>query len=295
MSLPLDFDMLYLIGLGLGDAKDITVKGLEAVRRCSRVYLEAYTSVLTVGQEVLEEFYGRKLILADREEVEQEADNILKDADVSDVAFLVVGDPLGATTHSDLILRARALGIPYRVIHNASIMSAVGCCGLQLYKFGETVSIVFWTDTWRPESFFDKVQKNRQSGLHTLCLLDIKVKEQSLENLIRGRKLYEPPRYMTVNQAAQQLLEVVQNQRARGEEPAVTEETLCVGLARVGAEDQKIAAGTLRQMCTVDLGGPLQSLIITGGSLHPLEAEMLSLFSVPETDSGPQSSNGLCT
>lgn len=45
--------MLYLIGLGLGDAKDITVKGLEAVRRCSRVYLEAYTSVLTVGKEAL--------------------------------------------------------------------------------------------------------------------------------------------------------------------------------------------------------------------------------------------------
>uniref|UniRef100_A0A7N5KBL1 diphthine methyl ester synthase n=1 Tax=Ailuropoda melanoleuca TaxID=9646 RepID=A0A7N5KBL1_AILME len=123
--------MLYLIGLGLGDAKDITVKGLEVVRRCSRVYLEAYTSILTVGKEVLEEFYGRKLILADREEVEQEADNILKDADTSDVAFLVVGDPFGATTHSDLILRATKRGISYQVIHNASIMSAVGCCGLQ--------------------------------------------------------------------------------------------------------------------------------------------------------------------
>ncbi|OBS83425.1 hypothetical protein A6R68_22585, partial [Neotoma lepida] len=46
--------MLYLIGLGLGDAKDITVKGLEVVRRCSRVYLEAYTSVLTVGKEALD-------------------------------------------------------------------------------------------------------------------------------------------------------------------------------------------------------------------------------------------------
>lgn len=45
--------MLYLIGLGLGDAKDITVKGLEIVRRCKRVYLEAYTSILTVGKEVL--------------------------------------------------------------------------------------------------------------------------------------------------------------------------------------------------------------------------------------------------
>ncbi|XP_036129433.1 diphthine methyl ester synthase isoform X1 [Molossus molossus] len=292
--------MLYLIGLGLGDAKDITVKGLEVVRRCSRVYLEAYTSVLTVGKEALEEFYGRNLILADREEVEQKADHILKDADVSDVAFLVVGDPFGATTHSDLILRATKLGIPYHVIHNASIMSAVGCCGLQLYKFGETVSIVFWTDTWRPESFFDRVKKNRQNGMHTLCLLDIKVKEQSLENLIngsegRGRKIYEPPRYMTVNQAAQQLLEVVQNQRARGEEPAVSEDTLCVGLARVGAEDQKVAAGTLQQMCSVDLGGPLHSLIITGGSLHPLETEMLSLFPVPERQSGSQSAERLCT
>ncbi|KAM7054246.1 diphthine methyl ester synthase isoform 1-T2 [Molossus nigricans] len=287
--------MLYLIGLGLGDAKDITVKGLEVVRRCSRVYLEAYTSVLTVGKEALEEFYGRNLILADREEVEQKADHILKDADVSDVAFLVVGDPFGATTHSDLILRATKLGIPYHVIHNASIMSAVGCCGLQLYKFGETVSIVFWTDTWRPESFFDRVKKNRQNGMHTLCLLDIKVKEQSLENLIKGRKIYEPPRYMTVNQAAQQLLEVVQNQRARGEEPAVSEETLCVGLARVGAEDQKVAAGTLQQMCSVDLGGPLHSLIITGGSLHPLETEMLSLFPVPERQSASQSAEGLCT
>ncbi|GAB5575303.1 diphthine methyl ester synthase isoform X2 [Prionailurus iriomotensis] len=320
--------MLYLIGLGLGDAKDITVKGLEIVRRCSRVYLEAYTSILTVGKEVLEEFYGRKLILADREEVEQEADNILKDADICDVAFLVVGDPFGATTHSDLILRATKLGISYRVIHNASIMNAVGCCGLQgsghhfrkrfchlcesfpmssktaikllkrstLYKFGEMVSIVFWTDTWRPESFFDKVKKNRQNGMHTLCLLghveklnndisnlkDIKVKEQSLENLIKGRKIYEPPRYMSVNQAARQLLEIVQNQRVRGEEPAVTEKTLCVGLARVGAEDQKIAAGTLQQMCTVDLGEPLHSLIITGDNMHPLEMEMLSLFSIPE-------------
>ncbi|XP_076976208.1 diphthine methyl ester synthase [Tamandua tetradactyla] len=284
--------MLYLVGLGLGDAKDITVKGLEVVRRCRRVYLESYTSVLTVGKESLEEFYGRKLILADREEVEQEADNILKDADSSDVAFLVVGDPFGATTHSDLVLRATKLGIPYRVIHNASIMNAVGCCGLQLYNFGETVSIVFWTDTWRPESFFDKVKKNRQNGMHTLCLLDIKVKEQSLENLMKGRKIYEPPRYMSVNQAAQQLLEIVQNQRLQGEEPAITEETLCVGLARVGAEDQKIAAGTLLQMSTVDLGKPLHSLIITGGSMHPLEIEMLSLFLISKDSAESQITDG---
>lgn len=74
---------------------------------------------------------------------------------------------------------------------------------------------------------------------------------------------------------------------------AITEETLCVGLARVGAEDQKIAAGTLQQMCTVDLGEPLHSLIITGGNLHPLEEEMLSLFSIPENSCESQSISGV--
>ena len=147
-----------------------TFKGLEAVKCCTQVYLEAYTLVLTVGKKTLEE-HGRKLILADREEVEQEADNILKDADINDVAFLMVDNPLGDTIHSDLILGGTKLGISYRVIQNASIINAVGCCGLQLYKCGEKISIVFWTDTWRPESFFDKVKKNRQNGMHTLCLL----------------------------------------------------------------------------------------------------------------------------
>lgn len=45
--------MLFFVGLGLGDAKDITVKGLEVVKKCKRVYLEAYTSILTVGKDAL--------------------------------------------------------------------------------------------------------------------------------------------------------------------------------------------------------------------------------------------------
>lgn len=90
-----------------------------------------------------------------------------------------------ATTHTDIILRARALKIPVRVVHNASIMNAIGACGLQLYNFGQTVSLVFFTDTWKPDSFYDRVKENADLGMHTLVLLDIKVKEQSEENLAR--------------------------------------------------------------------------------------------------------------
>ena len=107
---------LYLIGLGLGDEKDITVKGLETVRRCKAVFLEAYTSILGVDKERVEDFYGCKISLMDREAVEQECDTMLDMARTDEVAFLVVGDVYGATTHTDIAVRARDLGITVKVL-----------------------------------------------------------------------------------------------------------------------------------------------------------------------------------
>ncbi|XP_046846461.1 diphthine methyl ester synthase-like isoform X2 [Xenia sp. Carnegie-2017] len=254
--------MLYLIGLGLGDVKDISVKGLEIVKHAKEVYLESYTSILTVGKDALEEYYGRNVVLADRDTVEENSDLILSNAKSYDVAFLVVGDPLGATTHSDLILRARKKNINYKIVHNASIMNAVACCGLQLYNFGETVSIVFWQDSWKPVSFYDKIASNRKNGLHTLCLLDIKVKERSIENMMRGRKIYEPSRFMTVEQAADQLLQILKMKDFSDEKPVYEEDTLCVALSRIGCDDQKIVCSTLKAIKQIDIGSPLHSLVI---------------------------------
>lgn len=45
--------MFYIIGLGLCDERDITLRGLEAVKSSTRVYLEAYTSILMVQKERL--------------------------------------------------------------------------------------------------------------------------------------------------------------------------------------------------------------------------------------------------
>ena len=137
--------MLYLIGLGLGNEKDITIKGLEAIQSSDYIYLEHYTSILPVSIQKLQDFYGKEIKIADREMVETESDLILQNAMNANVSFLVVGDPFGATTHSDLLLRAKELGIKTMAIHNASIMNAIGCVGLQLYQYGQTVSIVFFT------------------------------------------------------------------------------------------------------------------------------------------------------
>jgi diphthine methyl ester synthase len=148
---------------------------------------------------------------------------------------LVVGDPFGATTHTDFLMRARDLGIEVVVYHNASIMNAVGACGLQLYRYGEAVSIVFFEENWRPDSFYDKIKRNRAMRLHTLCLLDIKVKEPNMNYMYKtGKVKYDPPRYMSVNTAVEEMLEVEEKRK----EEVYSRQSLAVGLARVGCRDQ---------------------------------------------------------
>jgi len=205
--------------------------------------------------------------------VESGADEILESANTDDIAFLVVGDPFGATTHMDLVLRAKQKNTPVKAIHNASIMNAVGCTGLQLYNFGQTVSVVFFTDTWKPDSFYDKIKVNLQNGMHTLCLLDIKVKEQTTDNLLRGRKIYEAPRFMTVNQCIEQLLEVEEIRK----EKVYSKDTLCIGLSRVGHDEQRVISGTMEEVRTVDFGAPLHSFIIPS-EMHFVEKDFFDSF-----------------
>ena len=85
--------------------------------------------------------------------------------------MLTILQTYSATTHTDLILRAKERNISYRLVHNASIINACGACGLQLYNFGEVVSIPLWNGRWKPTSYVEKICQNLKANLHTLCLL----------------------------------------------------------------------------------------------------------------------------
>lgn len=271
--------MLYIIGLGLGNAKDVSVGALEAIKTCDKVFLESYTSILPgLSAADLGEFYGKDVIVADRELVESGSDTILGPAkEGQTVAFLVIGDPFGATTHTDFVLRAKQDDIPYKVFHNASVMNAVGAAGLQLYKYGQTISIPYWTDMWKPDSYYDKIVANTTVQLHTLALLDIKVKEVSEENLARGRMIYEPPRFMSIPESIGQLL-AIEESKQKG---VTTPESLAVGVARLGAEDQIIAGGTLAQLAAHNWGAPLHALIIVG-PMDEVEKEFFESIQLPQ-------------
>lgn len=91
--------MLYIIGLGLSSIEDISFAALNAIKTCDHVFIDTYTSILTHGIERLSEFCGKDVKSADREFTEQNP-MMISLAKSMNVAFLVVGDPLGATTHS---------------------------------------------------------------------------------------------------------------------------------------------------------------------------------------------------
>jgi diphthine synthase len=273
--------VLYLIGLGLCNEKDITVRGLEYIKQSDYIYMEYYTSILGIDSSKLEEYYGKKIILADREMIEIGFDKeILEKAKTSKVSLLVVGDPFSATTHIDLYLRCIHEGVKVEVVNNASILNSIGITGLSLYRFGETVSIPFFTEKWRPYSFYDKICRNYNNDLHTLILLDIKVKEISEENLAKGKKIYEKPRFMTVNQALEELLEASKKSENIIENKGlITEENLCYGVARIGSESQIVKAGKIKDIIKFDFGKPLHSVVICAKTLSSIEKEVVEFYS----------------
>jgi len=253
---------LIFVGLGLFDEKDISLRGVEEARGADFVFAELYTSLLaSFSLRRLEKIVGKDIILLDRRALEDEnGELILREAERGKVAFLVPGDPLIATTHIDLRIRAEKRGIKTRVIHAASIVSAVmGLSGLQNYKFGRSVTIPFPDIGVVSETPYEVIAENKARNLHTLCFLDIDV---------------EKSRYMKIREA----LEILLSLEDKIGKNILTLESLVIGISRVGAEDGIVKAGTIRDLMNFDFGNPPQILIVPSNRLHFMEAEALCVL-----------------
>jgi len=250
-------DEIVFVGLGLYDEMGISLRGLEEVTTADKVFIEFYTSLMPeLLIENLEGISGKKLCVVSRQELEEEnGEVILKAAETGKAVLLVPGDPLIATTHIALRIHAEKLGIRTRVVHGASILSAVtGLSGLHNYKFGKSVTIPFPIET-PSETPYEVIAQNKKFGLHTLCLLDIKVDEN---------------RYMKIHKGLESLLKIEEKRK----EKIVTMDTLVVGIARAGSSNPMVKAGFLKDLLSYDFGEPPHSIIFPG-KLHFMEAEAL--------------------
>ena len=244
--------MLSLVGLGI--AYDITLEGLNEAKKCDELYLESYTMPIE-DKEIskLEKAIGKKMVRLPREKVESTF--LVAQAKSKSICLLVVGDPLAATTHISLLIDAKKAGVPVRIVHNSSILSAaLGKSGLQPYRFGKTVTLAYWRKNYEPTSPLKLIEENLSLDMHTLLLLDLdpelgpmdaKTALEQIEKMEKkyGKKLFDK----------------------------------LVILSRVGHPDERITYGTRAQLKTKNLGKPPFCFAIPA-RLHPAEEEYLSLL-----------------
>jgi diphthine synthase len=246
---------LVFVGLGLGD-RGISLAGVDAMRAADLTYFERYTSPPspTLVSD-LEAATGKRVLTVPREFVE-DGKEILEKAGSSRVVLAVQGDPMIATTHNDLRVRAASRGIATSVIHGATIPAAAASeSGLHYYKFGGTITFTLESASHH-QDVYQRIHRNLLEGQHTLLLLEHDVEKN------RG---VEP------GFVFDKLLDAEKNFKRE----VLSERTLAIVLGRVGMKDEAVVGGLIGSLRGRSFGPPPHCVIIPG-RLHFTEEEALA-------------------
>lgn len=239
--------MLCLIGLGVWNEKDVSLRGIELCRQADSVYCELYTAHWGGNLEKLGKLIGKKIRKLERKDVEEGSGKLLKEATSKDVVLLVPGDPLVATTHVHLILEAKKKRIPTEIVHSSSIYTTVARTGLQIYKFGKTGTVITPGMGYESKGFYEVLRDNLSKGLHTLLLLDRDMGTRKGLDILRGIESRKRKKLLKGKKIV-----------------------LC---SRLSSEHERIAYGRMEDLMGKDLPEP--GVIIVPGKLHFLEKEFL--------------------
>jgi diphthine synthase len=248
---------LSFVGLGLG-SRGISLEGVQEISESDICYVEYYTTPHEPTLlSVIEKESGKQPTVVDRDFVE-DGNLILKQAETKKVVLAVPGDPMIATTHNELRVRAIRQGIETRVIHGATVASALASAsGLHFYKFGRTVTVTRDL-VHKPEQVYHLLHRNLLDGAHSLLLLEYDV---------------EGSEGVTPSQAVEGLM----NAEANFKRGVVSGSTFGLVLCRVGRPDFQCKAGSFEELLKGAYGGPPWSLIVPG-RLHFTEVESIAAF-----------------
>ena len=240
--------MINLIGLGIGSEKDISLKGLEACKKAKEVYAELYTAGWPGSLKKLEKTIGKKITIIQRKDMEEEVKQLVKRGKNRNIAILVPGDPLSATTHLNVLMEAKEQNIKTEIIHSSSILTAVAETGLSLYNFGKTVTVVRHSKDYAPTAFYDTIVKNKELGMHSLLLLDID---------------------MDTSEAIQILMQIEQTKKGG----LIDSDTKFIAAKGIGSDDSRMMYNKALEIVKHPMEPP--AILILPGKLHFTEEEFL--------------------
>jgi diphthine synthase len=268
--------MLWFVGIGINGYRGLSIAALDVLRKCDIVYIERFTGVLTeVDIQGLNSLLEMHTIPVQRWFVEDGRD-LLEAARTKDVALVTYGDPLIATTYSELRSRATKNSIKTAILHSASgIASIIGESGLHVYKFGRMVTMT--SELHSAVTVYNTIFQNLLAGSHTLILTEYNHNDESKE-----------PFFLDPSSVFKMLLDA---ERAHKQE-VFSDDTFAVVASRVGMQDQKITSGKVKSLMKLEFGIGPHSVIITG-ALHFTETQALASVTenIDEPADNSQSAN----
>ena len=271
--------MLHIIGIGT-KKEHITEEMKQVISQSEHVFIEHYTNFYQNSFEELEEYLQTTITTCVREDIENRVEELLlKPALKQDVVLLIIGDILVATTHTDLLLRAKEMNVQTKLYHNISIANLITKTGLQWYKFGKVTSIPFFNEKFMPRTPYLQLYDNMTIGAHSLFLLDL---NPSNDIAYKGHD-----KYLTAHRALQFLLDIskvmLENEEIEEKEANIIDlETPALICSRLGMDDEEIWFGTIEELIEKDSKNPLKEplCIIIPSEMHEIEEEFVRGFQI---------------
>jgi len=244
--------MLFLIGLGLSE-KDITVGSIEAFRT-SELYVDRFTSYISDRtMTYISETAGKQVAELTRQDMEEDVAELVKRAATRDIAVLVGGDPLMATTHKILYIEAKHQGVQTHILHaNSIITTVIGESGLDFYRFGSVCTIPKWSEHYKPMSFYEKIERNLTNNEHTILLLDYDSKR--METLPVG-----------------EAIGTLEKADAHYKKGIITDRTKIIIMHNISQRDGKVMETTVAEAKSSNLNG--MNVIIMPAALSDVEKD----------------------
>ena len=261
---------LALIGIGPGKVSSMTLEAIDLARHADVRLYEAYTALWSEEALLeLEKKIGsiRRIM---RPAIEQPED-LLEMAKNQLVAVLIVGDPMQATTHIDLQLRAENAGVSVHIVHGISITTLVpGVTGVSNYKFGRSTTLTYSYGEWIATSPLEVMLQNYSQKLHTLVLFDL---DPSGAGTGDQRPMQAPDAADSIAKmvAKYNEMELTEEQREMVAEIEQFEVVLCSDL---GTDDQRLQTTSIGNLSTKS-SGRLNCMVLLA-NLSEIEREAVN-------------------
>ncbi|MDP7001462.1 MAG: diphthine synthase [Candidatus Poseidoniaceae archaeon] len=294
MTLAEEDSGLFLIGTGVGSATNMSLAGVKMASHSTHRFLENYTSMLDQSSlDCLVELVG-DITTLQRNDIENPK-MLLDLAKTSTVSLLVIGDPLQATTHVDLLLRCHDEKIPIQVIHATSVTTLVtGGLGLQNYRFGRQVTLAFPHGDYLPTSPIELLCESLYLGNHVLVLFDL---DPTSSGDVAPQPMTPEQAVLTLEMMAAKLKHdlpphldesILDNDDIRGRMKARATNQLLAQPIRdwqgilctdLGTSSQRLRRGALGKLAELS-GGKIHCLVMPA-ELHDMELEAVEKLILP--------------